>query len=147
MTVEKTFEVTAPFFVYTNVTQWDEIELPSNIKTIKDIETLVDQKTTDYKRPFTFKLTGTISSAVIHIQNLPEGTKVSSPKEAHQGQINYKLEEQQATIVGFFSTKHKGVFTHHDSNIHLHLITKDETKMGHLDEVDIKSMKLYLPKK
>lgn len=147
MTVEKTFDVTAPFFVYTNVTQWDEIELPSNIKTIKDIETLVDQKTTDYKRPFAFKLTGTISSAVIHIQNLPEGTKVSSPKEAHQEQINYKLEEQQATIVGFFSTEHKGVFTHHDSNIHLHLITKDETKMGHLDEVDIKNMKLYLPKK
>ncbi|WP_412985989.1 acetolactate decarboxylase [Pontimicrobium sp. IMCC45349] len=147
MTVEKTFDVTAPFFVYTNVTQWDEIELPSNIKTIKDIETLVDQKTTDNKRPFAFKLTGTISSAVIHIQNLPEGTKVSSPKEAHQGQISYKLEEQQATIVGFFSTEHKGVFTHHDSNIHLHLITKDETKMGHLDEVDIKNMKLYLPKK
>jgi len=27
------------------------------------------------------------------------------------------------------------------------LITKDESKMGHLDELEIKKMKLYLPKK
>jgi acetolactate decarboxylase len=29
----------------------------------------------------------------------------------------------------------------------MHLITKDESKMGHLDELEIKKMKLYLPKK
>ena len=108
---------------------------------------LVDEKTTEFKRPFAFKLTGKISKAIIHIQNLPKGTKVSSPKEAHQGQTNYKLKDEEATIIGFFSTEHKGVFTHHDSNIHLHLITEDESKMGHLDEVEIENMKLYLPKK
>ena len=145
--VEKTFDVSAPFLVYANVTEWNEIELASNIKSIKDIEKLVDEKTTEFKRPFAFKLTGKISKAIIHIQNLPQGTKVSSPKEAHQGQTNYKLKDEEATIIGFFSTEHKGVFTHHDSNIHLHLITKDESKMGHLDELEIENMKLYLPKK
>jgi acetolactate decarboxylase len=29
----------------------------------------------------------------------------------------------------------------------MHLITKDESKMGHLDELEIGQMKLYLPKK
>ncbi len=147
MTVEKTFDVSAPFLVYANVTEWNEIELVSNIKSIKDIEKLVDEKTTEFKRPFAFKLTGKISKAIIHIQNLPKGTKVLSPKEAHQGQTNYELKDEEATIIGFFSTEHKGVFTHHDSNIHLHLITKDESKMGHLDELEIENMKLYLPKK
>ena len=122
MTVEKTFDVSAPFLVYANVTEWNEIELVSNIKSIKDIEKLVDEKTTEFKRPFAFKLTGKISKAIIHIQNLPKGTKVLSPKEAHQGQTNYELKDEEATIIGFFSTEHKGVFTHHDSNIHLHLI-------------------------
>lgn len=147
MTVEKTFDVSAPFLVYANVNQWNEIELGSNIKSIKDIEELVDEKTTEFKRPFAFRLTGRVSKAIIHIQNLPKGTKVSSPKEAHQGQTNYELKNEEVTIVGFFSTEHKGTFTHHDSNVHLHLITKDESKMGHLDELEIENMHLYLPKR
>jgi len=145
MTVTKTFSVSAPFLVYANVTKWNKIELDTTVKTIKDIERLVDEKTTHLKRPFAFKLMGSIANATIHIQNLPPGTKVTSPTEAHQGQTNYQLQNEEATIVGFFSTKHKGVFTHHDSNIHLHFITKDESKMGHLDAMEIDKMTLYLP--
>ncbi len=146
MTVERTFKTSAPFFVYGNVTEWNEIELPSEIKTIKDLEKYIDNKTSDYKRPFAFKLIGKVSSAIIHIQNLPEGTKVSSPDKAHQGQTNYNVANEDAEIIGFFSTEHKGVFTHHDSFLHMHLITKDESKMGHLDKLEIEEMKLYLPK-
>lgn len=146
MTVEKTFNTSAPFFVYGNVTEWNEMELPANIKTIQDLEKFIDNRTTEFKRPFTFKLSGQVSSALIHIQNLPEGTKVSSPDEAHQGQTNYTIENEEAEIIGFFSTEHKGVFTHHDSFLHMHLITADERKMGHLDELEIREMKLYLPK-
>ena len=147
MTVEKTFGTSAPFFVYGNVTEWNEIDLQSDVKTIQNLEKFIDDKTTDFKRPFAFKLIGQVSSAIIHIQNLPQGTKVSSPDEAHQGQTNYNIENEDAVIIGFFSTEHKGVFTHHDSFLHMHLITKDESKMGHLDELEIKKMKLYLPKK
>jgi len=147
MTVEKRFDVSAPFFVYGNVIEWNEIELPSGLKTIQDLEKFMDNNTIDFKRPFAFKLIGKISSAIIHIQNLPEGTKVSSPDDAHQGQTNYNVENEAAEIIGFFSTEHKGVFTHHDTFLHMHLITNDETKMGHLDELEIGEMKLYLPKK
>jgi len=146
MTVEKRFNVSAPFFVFGNVKEWNKIELSSSVKTIQDLEKFIDDKTTDFKRPFSFKLIGQVSSAVIHIQNLPEGTKVSSPDEAHQGQRNYNIENEDVEIIGFFSTEHKGIFTHHDSYLHMHLITKDESKMGHLDELEIGEMKLYLPK-
>ncbi len=146
MLVEQKFDVLAPFFVYANVNKWEEIELPQSIRTIKDVEKYIDEKTIKNKRPFAFKLIGNISKAVIHIQNLPEGTKVSSPDEAHQVQTNYVLKNEDVEVIGFFSTEHKGVFTHHDSYIHLHLITKDEQKMGHLDELEINAMKLYLPK-
>ncbi|GMN10183.1 hypothetical protein MTsPCn9_14020 [Croceitalea sp. MTPC9] len=147
MTVEKTIETSAPFLVYGNVTKWNEIDLPSDLKTIQDLEKFIDEKTSEFKRPFAFKLIGQVSSAIIHIQNLPQGTKVSSPDEAHLGQINYNIQNEDAEIIGFFSTEHKGVFTHHDSFLHMHLITKDESKMGHLDELEIGEMKLYLPKK
>lgn len=147
MSVEKRFDISAPFFVYGNVTAWDEIELPLTIKTIGDLEKFITEKATHYKRPFAFKLVGQVSSALIHIQNLPEGTKVSSPDEAHQGQTNYTIKNKEVTIIGFFSTKHKGIFTHHDSFLHMHLITNDDSKMGHLDELEIWKVKLYLPKK
>lgn len=146
MTVEQTFDVSAPFFVYANAWEWSEIDLPSDVETIQDLEKFIDSKTSDLKRPFVFKLIGQVSSAKIHIQNLPEGTKVSSPDEAHLGQMNYDLQNEEAEIIGFFSTEHQGVFTHHDSYLHMHFITKDARKMGHLDALEIGEMKLYLPK-
>ena len=133
--------------VYGNVTEWNEIELPNDIKTIQVLEKVIDDKTSDFKRPFAFKLIGHVSSVIIHIQNLLKGTKFSTPNEAHQGQTNYNITNEDAEIVGFFSTEHKGVLTHHDSFLHMHLITKDESKMGHLDELKVEKMKLYLPKK
>ena len=147
MTVKQSFDVSAPFFVYANVTEWNKIDLPSNIKSIPELEQFMDEKTSEYKRPFAFKLKGEVLKAIIHIQNLPKGAKVSSPKEAHQGQVDYELNNEEAEIVGFFSTEHQGVFTHHDSFVHMHLITKDESKMGHLDEAEFGRMKLFLPKK
>ena len=92
MTVDKTFDVSAPFFVYANITDWNEIDLPSNIKSIQDLEKFIDKKTTTYKRPFPFKLKGEVSKAIIHTQNLPEGTKVSSPDEAFRRIRNWKYE-------------------------------------------------------
>lgn len=147
MIVDESYKVSAPFFVYTTVNEWTEITLPTNIKSIPDLEKFIEKMTTEYQRPFAFKLKGVVAKAVIHIQNLAKGTKVSSPEEAHQGQVKYHLAEEPSEIIGFFSTKHKGIFTHHDTYLHMHLITKDENKMGHLDELEIEQMKLYLPKK
>lgn len=145
MSVTKQSDITAPFFVYTHVSEWEEIDLPTDIVTITDLEQYIDMRTEEHIRPFAFVLKGMVNSASIHIQNLPEGTEVSSPKEAHQGQVNFNLHEEEVEIVGFFSTEHQGVFTHHDSYLHMHLITVDEMQMGHLDKVKFASMKLYLP--
>lgn len=147
MIVEKAFDVSAPFFVYAHVKEWRQTDLPDSIKTIKDLERFLDEKTRDQKRPFAFRLEGQVDKATIHVQNLPKGTTVSSPEEAHQGQTNYQLKREEVEIVGFFSTNHQGVFTHHDSYLHLHLISKDETKMGHLDSVEFYKMNLFLPKR
>ncbi|MEL7118321.1 MAG: acetolactate decarboxylase [Bacteroidota bacterium] len=147
MIVKEVSRVSAPFFVYGNVIEWQPINLPEDIKSIKDLEVFIGEQTKAYKRPFVFKLMGKVDKAKIHVQNLPDGTAVSSPKEAHQGQVKYEIDTREVEIVGFFSTKHQGVFTHHDTFLHMHLITKDKEMMGHLDEVNLGQMRLYLPKK
>ncbi len=148
MKVEETFEAKAPFFVYANATMWKEEMLPESITNISQLEAYIDQKTTDSKRPFVFKLEGQVETAIFHVQNLPKGATVSSPEEAHKEQTDYKIENHEVDIVGFFSTEHKGIFTHHDSYMHMHLITSDKAQMGHLDSLTFKKgkMKLYLPK-
>ena len=121
--------------------------MPDSIQTIQQLEIYIDKVTKNSLRPFMFKLSGTVEQTKIHIVNLPKGSKVSSPDEAHKGQKNYELQNEQADIIGFFSTEHKAIFTHHDTFSHMHLITTNRQKMGHLDVVLFKkgTMKLYLP--
>lgn len=147
MKVEETYKVKAPFFVYSIVDSWTEQSLPDSIQFIQQLETFLDQITKNSKRPFAFSLIGTVETATIHIVNLPVGSKVSSPEEVYQVQKSYHLQNEQSEIIGFFSTEHKGVFTHHDTFLHMHLITADKSKMGHLDSLQFKmgTMKLYLP--
>ena len=145
--VEETFEIKAPFFGYANINKWTEQTLPDSIQTIQQLEQYLDRITKSSPRPFMFKLSGRIEQAKIHIVNLPKGSKVSSPDEAHKGQKNYELKNQASEILGFFSTEHKAIFTHHDTYLHMHLITSDRQKMGHLDEALFEkgTVKLYLP--
>ena len=147
MKVEELESVKAPFFAYDYIDSWSDHSVPDTVRTLKQLEGYLEVLTRQSLRPFMFKISGMVETATIHIVNLPAGSKVSSPVQAHQGQIDYELSNEQIDIVGFFSTEHKAIFTHHDSNVHLHLITKDRQKMGHLDEVLFKeeSLILYLP--
>lgn len=146
MNVEETYDIKAPFFGYANISKWKEQALPDSIQTIQQLELYLDKTTKSAPRPFMFKLSGTVEQATIHIVNLPKGSKISSPAEAHKGQISYKLKDEQVDIIGFFSTEHKAILTHHDTFLHMHLVTTDRQKMGHLDEVLFKkgTIKLYL---
>jgi acetolactate decarboxylase len=147
MKVEQTYDIKAPFLGYANISKWSEQTLPDSIQTGQQLEVYLDNVSKNSPRPFLFKLGGTVEQATIHVVNLPKGAKVSSPDEAHKGQKNYNLQNESSEIIGFFSTKHKAIFTHHDTYLHMHLITTDRQKMGHLDAVLFKkgTMKLYLP--
>lgn len=139
-------KVTAPFFVRAQITTWDTLPPPSHIKTINDLDNYLNESVSVVERPSVFLLSGTIKSGKYHIQNLPPGTKVSNPDEAHSGQVKYDITNMRVDIVGFFSTDHKGIFTHHDSNVHLHVISQDRKHMGHLDEAVFAEMMLMIGK-
>lgn len=128
MKIEETYDIKAPFFGYANIGKWTEQTLPDSIQTIQQLEQYLDKVTKNSPRPFIFKLAGTVEQSTIHIVNLLKGSKVSSPEEAHRGQKNYQIQNEQVNIVGFFSTEHKAVFTHHDTYLHLHLMTIDRKK-------------------
>jgi len=147
MKVEATYDIKAPFFGYANIPKWTVHQLPDSIQTIQQLEIYLSQLKKHSPNPFMFKLKGIVEKATIHIVNLPKGATVRSPEEAHQGQKNYSLQNVPSDIIGFFSTAHQAIFTHHDTYLHMHLITADRQQMGHLDAVMFTkgSMQLYLP--
>ena len=147
MSVERKRGVGAPFLVYAEQTDWAKTTLPADVTDLKSLEAFVDERSADAPRPFVFLLKGTIDSALIHVQNLPPGTRVRSPKDGHRGQVKYPLGKHEVTVVGFFSTEHQGVFTHHDSYVHLHLLAADEAAMGHVDEIafGVGEVELWMP--
>lgn len=133
MVVDRSFDVEAPFFGYGNVKSWSEMPLPDSVRTMAELERFLDATTKDRKRPFFFRLIGMVADAMIHVVNLPEGSVVRSPDDAHVGQVDYSIMETESELLGFFSTGHKAVFTHHDTYLHIHLITADRSMMGHVD--------------
>ncbi len=146
VTVAENSDVKAPFFVYAYPNNWEEHALPDSIVTIKDVEAFLDEMQKDVAEPFVFKVAGVVDSATIHIVNLHDGAVVNTPADAHEDQMQFPVQNEEADIIGFFSRKHQTVFIHHDALTHMHLITKDRQKMGHLDELHLKkgTAKLYL---
>ncbi len=146
--IEKTYQVQAPFFVYSNVETWIEINLPKNIRTLQQLENFLNVYTQNMIRPFAFRLEGEFELVKFHIQNLPDNSIIRSPEDAHVGQGKYSRMPVKGKILGFFSTEHQTIFTHHDSYIHMHFINELETEMGHIDDLLIQpkgKVKLYLP--
>lgn len=147
MKVEEIDSVAAPFFVYTHQTKWSLVALPASVTNLKTLEKFLDKKTATIDAPFSFRLEGFVNNAEVHVVNLPKGAIVTNPDDAHKEQVNYKINNREATLIGFFSRKHKAIFTHHDTYIHVHLITEQKDMMGHLEEIDFsyKKIKLFLP--
>lgn len=147
MQVNETFNLKAPFFAYANIDNWVEYSLPDSVVDLRSLENHLIKFTSAITQPLFFKLEGEIDSTIIHIVNLPGGTEVHSPEEAHQGRVFFPLMNENVSIVGFYSQNHKAVFTHHDTFLHMHLLTKDHSKMGHIDKLNFKParLKLLLP--
>lgn len=143
--LDTTTKAKAPFFVYARERNWDTLSLPNEVQDLASLEKYLDESSPASSDPFVFRLEGQVDSANIHIQNLPPGSTVSSPKEAHSGQTPFQLGSSNAKIVGFFSREHQGIFTHHDTFLHMHLLCMDRKMMGHLDAVHFSKMQLLLP--
>lgn len=145
MAVDTTYAMEAPFFGYASIPSWTESALPDSVRSLPELERYLDATTKDRKRPFFFRLVGVVDDAMIHVVNLPDGSVVTSPDEAHVGQVDYPIKDTEAELLGFFSTEHKAVFTHHDTFLHIHLITADRSMMGHVDALLLGSgVRLYI---
>jgi len=147
MFIEEGFFGNSPFFAYANIKEWKEIKLPAKVKNINQLEIFLLKSSKKINQPFLFRIKGKFELAKIHVVNLTPGVLIKKPEDAEIGKVTYKIFDKDAEILGFFSTQHQQIFTHHNAYTHMHLITNDKTKMGHVDELFLnpKQIKLYFP--
>ncbi len=149
--IERNFQSNAAMLVYAQVPEWHEIEVPKAIYTLKQFEPFLthhaEQAGIDTSKPFPFMLEGNVRKLSWHIVKFNPEVEVRSMMDHMKMGLNGVTVEEKAEILGFYSKDHQGVFTHHDSNMHLHFRTENEALAGHADDLILGAyMTLKLPK-
>ena len=141
----ETYKTKAPFFVYGYVPRWREQSIPPSVTSLTELESYLNSL--NLESPFFFQINGAFDQLSFHIVNVPRGTVIDGPDKVKVGQVNITESKKEFQVLGFYSRQHKGVITHHDTNLHLHALSVERKQMGHLDDAKFsaKAVKLLLP--
>ena len=147
---DATFNKKASLLVYTQIPSWRALPIPENITSQSQLETFIAQTATksgiDARKPFPFLITGKAKGLSWHVIDWDENDSVHSHQKHIESGPNGHLENIDIDVLGFYSDKHKGIFTHHTTNIHMHFIIQDKTLAGHVDKlIPGATMHLKLP--
>jgi acetolactate decarboxylase len=130
----------AAMLVYSYISDWQKLEkkiLVSGLAELqKFIELTAKDAGVDVSQPFVFKMDVMAKELKYHIIDWQEGQEHTM--DNHK-QFAYVKEEkgQEFVLLGFYSNKHHSVFTHHSTNIHVHVLNKKTGEVGHLDAIDL----------
>lgn len=148
--IENEIEGSASLLVYTQVEKW--VENSSFFFASKtDLDSLLMNEAKkvglDIEKPFPFILEGKVTELQWHVINWNPKDSVHTHKKHQESGLNGIVKNENVRILGFYSNKHKAIFTHHSSNVHMHFTSKDQSLAGHVDNLEITdSITLKLPK-
>lgn len=81
-----------------------------------------------------------------HVIDWKEGDAEHTHEKHRNSGLNGTLIRESVEILGFYSGRHHGLFTHHTTNMHLHMKNSEGTIVGHVDGLTLKQgMELKLP--
>jgi acetolactate decarboxylase len=131
----------ATLLVSANVNQWRELTTSKPIAAPNldaEIESLAKSAGIDVEEPFPVLIDGEFTEVQWHVI---DGTKVTAGPSTHEQHRKMGAQgaakDLRAMLLGFFSKKHMGVFTHHGENTHFHLVDPVGKATGHVDSVSI----------
>jgi len=142
----------AALLVHAQVKEWTS---PVSLKAFstnqeleKQIKATAIASDIDISKPFPFLLTGTANELKWHVINWPDNDKNHSHYKHITSGANGTLQDQEMSILGFYSEKHQAVFTHHTTFLHMHFKTEGDLVIaGHVDELKATDLSLSLPQR
>ena len=147
---DSTFQKEAALLVCASVSEWVLVGIPDRILTYQQLEGFIeDSANANYintDSPFPFLIEGVLKRFDWHVINWKEGDKIHT----HEKHINSGYSEttgnRNVVLLGFYSNAHQAIFTHHTTNMHIHVRSLDGKVAGHLDDLLIgEEMILKLP--
>ncbi|MBO3700735.1 acetolactate decarboxylase [Roseivirga sp. E12] len=148
--INRSFDYKATLLVMTQVKDWHKVSLEGMIENNSDLQALVareaEKRGINTDEAFPFLLKGDFEEIEWHVINAAEATAQNHDAYKAAG-LKGKGGYSGASILGFYSNQHEGVFTHHGSYLHMHFVNDEETEMGHVDNLkNDRKVELWLAK-
>src|SRR5258708_5748553 len=134
--VTEGFDGDATICVWAEVPSWQTTPVPPDVRTYSELEIFVGDagKKAALSHAFPFVVTGPPKQIDFHVVDAKPDTLPGMA--AHQAiQIPFEAHRSEATLVGFWSSQHEGIFTPKGSKIHAHFQSKETKASGHLQDV------------
>jgi acetolactate decarboxylase len=132
----RTDDFLVPFAAITHFRAKSSFEI-DNVACLKDIELVCDQQRISDNLFYALRLDGifeTIHARAVH--TVPQNTRL---QDAAKTQLEFHFENIEGTLVGFLSPRYSSSFS--VPGYHLHFISKDRTKGGHLLDCSARKLK------
>jgi acetolactate decarboxylase len=138
--VQRSFDHEACFLVYAEVAAWTESPQPAAMVGETALEAAVQHAARagglSVEEPFPFLIRAETATATIHVLDKRDGLP-HTPARHDQAKIRFQIDGEALDVIGFHSTRHRGVFTPGDSNLHMHLRTRSGRVSGHVEHLAI----------
>jgi len=132
----------APFGVYAHVQHWKTLEIEVDLEgenaLQKWLEETAQKQGFDLQNAFPFRIQGSFEKVDFHIISKPKNEKTHSHEQHDKAKKQFTLKNTKGELLGFYSQKHEGIFTHKGSFVHTHFIDKVRKNMGHLENIRLK---------
>ena len=148
---DKSYSRQATLLVYSTVESWIPVQIPNEIVTLNELEEYVEQAAKKHhintKQPFPFLIEGVAKEVSWHVINWKDGDTEHSHEKHISSGLNGTITNEAVALLGFYSDSHHAIFTHHTTNMHIHVKLVNGEIAGHADDIKLgENMMLKLPK-
>jgi acetolactate decarboxylase len=130
----------AALLVTATVERWQRVAITGDIA-FADLDARIEELAraagVDVARPFPFLVEGELADVTWHVLVGPPD-KPGSHDHARNA-VTGERAVMRGTAVGFFSTKHEGVFTHMGQHVHAHVVDPAAALAAHADRLSIRA--------
>ncbi len=147
--VDRSFDHRAALLVWAQVSHWEGFNVPESIREQADLEAFIaeqaKQQGLDAESAFPLRLRGRARRLQWHVIDWPADDDRHTHEKHRTSGPNGVLTDAEVEVLGFYSTAHTAIFTHHDTHAHFHFFNADTTLAGHVDALEPGEMVLFLP--
>jgi acetolactate decarboxylase len=138
--IETDFKINACFLVYAQVSAWYRVTFPIAIADEATLESYIMKAASelgiDVSQPFPFLINATPERATFHV--LDKRDTLPHNAELHEkAKVRFLLQNEPVDVIGFYSNRHRAIFTPGEANVHMHVKNADGRVSGHLEKIQL----------